>query len=85
MGRSCSRKVEYSDFYCINCGNKITLPRKLNLQKKAFHRKRLYCPFCKKELNFVECRNSWEAEEFKEDFENGVFIDECNESIEFCN
>lgn len=71
------------DFYCINCGNHIPLPRKLNKQREKFHRKRLYCPFCNQEINMVEVRNFAEKEKFLEDFRNGVFKNEAEESLAF--
>lgn len=85
MGKSAKTRVEYSDFYCMKCGNRMTLPRRVSLQRGKHHRKKLYCIHCKQELNFIECRNEWEADEFKENFENGVYKDECQESVEFCN
>lgn len=78
-------QFNFSGFFCMQCGNGITLPRKLSGQKSKHHRKKLYCPHCKKELNFIECRNQWEIDEFKENFENGVYIDESESSIEYCN
>ena len=39
--------------------------------------------FCKQEVNHVECKNFEEVEKFKEDFENGVFVDEAEESISY--
>lgn len=72
------------DFYCIKCGNKgIPLNRKKSLQHGKFHRKRLYCPFCKIEVNHIECRNQADIEEFKMNFANGDYIEEAQESIEF--
>lgn len=81
MGKS--RRVEH-DFFCINCGRKgIPLARKEGHQHKSFHRKKMYCVFCKMEINHVECKNYEEVEKFKEDFEKGVFVDEAQESISF--
>lgn len=78
-------QVVYSDFFCMKCGAKITLPRKKSHLWGAYHRKRLYCYSCKQELNFIECRNAQEIEIFKENFANGVYKDESEESVEFCN
>lgn len=72
------------DFYCMQCGNKgIPLSRKTGHQHSKFHRKKLYCVYCKSEVNHVECRNMMEVNKFKEDYANGVFAKEANASIEF--
>ena len=86
MGQS----VEYHSFYCPKCGQKtMVLPRKKSLNKGAFHRKKLYCPWCKQIFNTIECRNDEEVfntiecrndEEvllFKEKFLNGEFAEEA--------
>lgn len=81
-----SRKqvVTIHDFYCINCGKKgISLPRKYGKQHEKFHRKKMYCPYCGMVLNHVECKNDYDAFEFKQMFENGDFEEEALESIEF--
>lgn len=80
MGRAIT--MEHS-FYCIKCGNKgIPLPRKLGHQREKFHRKKMYCIFCKEVVNHIECRTYAEVEQFKIDFGKGVFKDEAEESIE---
>ena len=74
-------RVEH-DFYCIKCGRKgIPLARKAGHQHKSFHRKKLFCIYCNEEVNHVECKNYAEAEQFKEDYAKGVFIDEAAESV----
>lgn len=75
---------ENHDFYCINCGRKgIPLSRRVSLQHGKFHRKKLYCIYCKEEVNHIECRTPEEVEEFKENFENGVYKDEAKESLDY--
>lgn len=72
------------NFYCINCGNKgIPLMRKQGFKHESMHRKKLYCPFCKREVNHIECRTFDEVEEFRENFANGVYKDEAEESLCF--
>ena len=72
------------DFYCINCGGKaMTLMRKMGSQREKFHRKRLYCPWCGKEINCVEIRNLDEKDEFEMSYERGDFINEAKESLDF--
>ena len=69
-------------FYCIKCGNKgIPLMRKRGFQHGRMHRKKLYCMFCKEEVNHVECKSMEDVEEFRLNFENGVYTDEAEESV----
>lgn len=75
-------KVVEHSFYCIRCGNKgIPLQRKVGYQREKLHRKKLWCPTCNEEINHVECRNYLDVEEFKENFKNGVYKDEAEESL----
>lgn len=70
------------DFYCIRCGNKgISLMRKQGYKHSKMHRKKLYCPFCKEEVNHVECKNMEDVEEFRLNFEKGVYKNEAEESV----
>lgn len=72
------------NFYCIQCGNKgIPLMRKQGFQHSKHHRKKLYCPFCRQEVNHIECKTYDDVLEFRENFENGVYKNEAEESISF--
>lgn len=76
-------KINIHDFYCINCGKKaMSLPRPQARKREQFHRKKLYCPWCKKEINCIECNNNIEVEEFKQRFKNNEFIQEAKISME---
>ena len=77
-------KFELHDFYCLQCGSHLALPRKTGHQHSSFHRKKLYCYKCKEDCNHIEIKNFAELEEFKENFENGVYINECNQSLDYC-
>lgn len=80
------RNIVLHHFYCLNCGNEsISLPRKKGFQHSKFHRKKMYCIFCKEEINHIECKNYEEVIEFKENFEKGVYINEAEESISWIN
>ena len=69
-------------FFCIQCGNEgIPLARKQGHKHGRFHRKKLYCPYCKMEINHVECKDDLDAYEFKVCFERGVFASEIEESL----
>jgi hypothetical protein len=73
-----------STFYCLQCGKQgIPIPRNRGHQREKFHRKRMYCPFCKEEVNMVECKNPMEVFEFKEDFERGIYNEEAKESLAY--
>lgn len=78
-------KATYHDFYCINCGKRgLPLPRKICMQHEKFHRKRMYCPWCKIEVAHVEVRTPEEAQEFIDLYEEGSFTEEAAESIKHC-
>jgi hypothetical protein len=69
-------------FYCIKCGNKgIPIMRRQSFQHKKMHRKKLYCLHCKEEINHIECKTLEDVETFKINFENGVYVNEAEESI----
>lgn len=77
-------KYESSEFYCINCGKRgIPLPRLANHKRERFHRKKMYCPNCRQVVNFVECKTPEDVELFKEEFENGAFRKEAEESLSY--
>jgi hypothetical protein len=77
-------KTEEHKFYCLNCGKPgIPLRRKLSFQHGAMHRKKLYCPNCKTEVNHIEIKTLEQEEQFKEDFKNGVYKHEAEESLDF--
>ena len=79
------RNMVSHDFYCINCGKKgIPLARKRGHQHSSFHRKKLYCIYCQKEVKMVECKNEFEVQEFLENYANGVYEDEAKESLSYC-
>ena len=69
-------------FFCIKCGKEgIPLARKQGHKHERFHRKKLYCPYCKMEINHVECQTDEDVYNFRADFEEGVFVDEIEESL----
>lgn len=78
------RKIESHDFYCLRCGREnIPIFRNVGFQRERFHRKRLYCPFCKEEVNHIECKTYEEVQFFKDAFERGEFKDEAEESVSY--
>ena len=76
---------EIHKFYCMNCGKEgIPISRRAGRMHGKFHRKQLWCCNCKTMINHIECRSDQEVEEFKNDFKNGVFINESQESLSHC-
>ena len=68
------------DFYCLNCGKKnISVMRPRGFLRERGHRKAMYCPHCKLDVNHLECRNDEDAFNFKK----GKYIQEAKESINF--
>lgn len=78
-----NKNMETHDFYCLNCGKSIPLPRKQGFQPARFHRKKLYCPYCQVVINMVECKTYTDIVEFKENFANGLYKEEAAESLSF--
>ena len=79
-----SRNYKTHSFWCIQCGKEsIPLMRPQGHKHERFHRKKLYCPHCKVEINHVECQSEDDIYDFKLDFEEGVFKDEVEESLAF--
>lgn len=73
-----------SQFYCINCGERgLDCLRKIGKKKGAAHRKKMYCPSCRQIVNHYEVHTKEEAEEFKQRYKNGDFIEEAKASIEY--
>lgn len=77
-----SKRVIIHDFYCINCGASIPLPRKGQEREKG-HRKKLWCWKCNLVVNHVECRNYKERRLFEKRFKAGAFVKEAFESSSF--
>ena len=72
------------DFYCMKCGNRgIPLSRKRGHCHGKHHRKKLYCPTCRLEINHIEIRNYDELIEFKENFAKGEYKDEAESSLNY--
>lgn len=73
---------EPHSFYCIKCGNRgLDIQRKVNHKHSKHHRKKLWCPWCKMEMNHVECRNDLEVQEFKEKWAAGEYKQEVETSL----
>lgn len=55
--------VCYSDFYCLNCGSRLTLSRKTNSQREKYHIKDIFCCKCNDTTPHIEVRANDYAEE----------------------
>ena len=78
-----NNRFDFSSFYCPSCGKKaMDLPRPRSLTRQSFHRKKLYCPWCKETYNCIECRNEIERQVFITDWEDGVYEEEAHAVLE---
>lgn len=72
-----------SEFYCCRCGKAgMPIPRKQSKQRSGKHLKKLWCVYCKDEINHVEIRPfdmDYTYADFKEDYENGLYEEEAYE------
>lgn len=78
------QKMMTSDFYCTKCGRKgVPVARKQGQLREPGHLKKLYCLYCKEEVNHAEIREigGYTYEDFLEEFEAGRFIDGQRQSI----
>ena len=57
--RTKTPSCEEHKFYCLLCGREgIPLLRKTGFQRGSLHRKKLYCPYCKVEVNHIEIKTT---------------------------
>lgn len=79
------RNMESHNFYCINCGRKgMVLSRNKGFKHKSFHRKKMYCFYCKRDINMVECKDEYESRKFLDNFKKGLYKKEAKESLFYC-
>lgn len=74
-----SKETTTSEFYCTRCGKKgIPIARKIGKQREAGHLKRLYCLYCREEINHAEVRpfGEYNYEDFQMEFELGRFLED---------
>ena len=77
MKRQRTKAFEVSDMYCTKCGRRnIPIARKRGKYREAGHLKKLYCIYCKEEVNCCEIRpyGNYTLEDFLKEFKNGKFI-----------
>ena len=79
MAKMKTNALSSSEFYCTKCGHKgMPIMRPKGQQREPGHLKKLYCLFCKEEVNHVEIREigGYTYEDFLEEFNSGRFTDD---------
>lgn len=69
--------VTPSRFFCTKCGREaFPIMRKKGHQREAGHLKKLYCIYCKEEVNHAEIREigGYDVEDFKQEYKLGRFV-----------
>ena len=61
----------------------MSLPRRVSHQYGRHHRKKLWCPYCKMEVNQIECKNDADVYDFKVAFEAGEYKEELEECLNY--
>ena len=75
-------RFEEHKFFCLNCGKEgIPLPRRVSHKHKTFHYKKLWCPYCKMEINHIEVSSPEEETIFKQNFIEGVYKADAEQSL----
>lgn len=49
-------RTQISNCICPECGNSFPIPRQPDRKRARGHRKKLWCPYCGKEVNMLEKR-----------------------------
>lgn len=66
-----------SRFFCTECGKEgLPIQRKRGQERAAGHLKKLYCIYCKKEINHAEIREigGYDISDFKQEYSLGRFV-----------
>ena len=75
-----------SRFFCTRCGREgIPIPRKNNRAREAGHLKKLWCIYCKDEVNHVEVKNftHYDLKDFEIEFNYGNFDKDGNRKMPY--
>lgn len=73
-----NNKGTKSRFFCTQCGREgLPIQRKRGQEREAGHLKKLYCIYCKEEVNHAEVREigGYNVEDFKQEYDLGRFVD----------
>lgn len=74
-----NKKIHHSRLFCTKCGHEgIGVPRKPHGAREQGHLKKMYCIFCKEEVNHAEVTDSgrYTVADFKKEFQLGRFTEE---------
>lgn len=66
-----------SRFFCTKCGREgIPIQRTISKEREPGHLKRLYCIYCKEEVNHAEVREigGYDHDDFKQEYDLGRFV-----------
>ena len=75
-----------SDFYCTSCGKKgIPILRQKGKERNAGHLKKIYCIYCQREVNHVECKpfSHYDFSDFDFEYTHGNFDIDGNRRLEY--
>ena len=84
--RRTSGKTETNDFYCTKCGHQgIPISRRAGHEREAGHLKKLFCLYCKQEVNHVECKafSHYSKEDFFIEFLNSNFNEDGTRKLTY--
>lgn len=71
-------KGTQSRFFCTQCGREgLPVIRKKGQEREAGHLKKLYCIYCKQEVNHAEIREigGYNIDDFTKEYNLGRFVD----------
>lgn len=77
--------MSQSRFFCTKCGREgIPIFRKKGKLREPGHLKKLYCMYCKEEVNHAEVREigGYTYDDFLEEFEAGRFVEGNRDKID---
>ena len=79
-----SQMITDHEFYCTCCGKKgLPVVRNKSQLRENGHLKKLYCMYCKKEVNHAEVveNSQYDRQVFTDEFRSGNFDSNGNRSI----
>lgn len=76
-------RFQIHHFMCPLCGKEtIPVARRAHRNRSKGHRKWLYCPWCKQQVNTYECRSESEKAEFQRVFATGKITETYLQDLE---
>ena len=73
-----NNKGTKSRFFCTKCGKEgMPIQRRKGAEREAGHLKKLYCIYCKEEVNHAEIREigGYDINDFQQEYNLGRFVD----------